>query len=100
MKPVDRREQRMHRPWLAPRTGGYSAVEKVPPSSVDPAPPPSGRAAAAIPRCCRCRCQHLELIEPFFEAAKGLRTRLQADGWTPESAEKIAAAWLTQKLAP
>ena len=35
-----------------------------------------------------------EIMEPFFEAAKGLRTKLESEGWTMKHAEEIATAWL------
>jgi len=32
----------------------------------------------------------MEGLEPLFEAANGLRTRLEGEGWSPTAAEVIA----------
>lgn len=34
--------------------------------------------------------QMLTVLEPVFEAARGLRDRLVAEGWSPKTAEQIA----------
>ena len=40
-----------------------------------------------------------ENIEPIFESAKGIRNRLESDGWSPTVAEAAAATWLNGALA-
>lgn len=36
----------------------------------------------------------LDGLAPVFESAKGLRARLEADGWSPTAAEAVALEWL------
>ena len=38
--------------------------------------------------------QALTQMEPFFEMAKGLRAKFEAEGWSPTVAEQLSAEWL------
>lgn len=33
-------------------------------------------------------------MDPFFDAAKGMKARLESDGWSPTMAEQLSAEWL------
>jgi hypothetical protein len=43
--------------------------------------------------------EQIALMEPILEAAKGLRVKLEADGWSPTAAETIAMDWLRMVFA-
>jgi hypothetical protein len=40
-----------------------------------------------------------EGIEPMFETAKGIRVKMEADGWSPTAAEAAALTWLQGALS-
>lgn len=33
-------------------------------------------------------------MEPFFEQARGIKARMEAEGWSPTTAEQVAGTWL------
>lgn len=40
-----------------------------------------------------------ENLEPIFEQAKGIKVKMEADGWSPTAAEQAALTWLVGALA-
>lgn len=40
----------------------------------------------------------LTALRPLFEAAQGLKSQLEADGWSPTAAEQIAEAIVLKAL--
>lgn len=42
--------------------------------------------------------QYTEVIDVMVDAAKGMRAKLEADGWSPTVAEQVAGTWLIKVI--